>query len=385
MASYALNESNYIDVITGVSEVKSTNTSTLFQKITTMLYGAFQQSIFSLGKIQIKFNLFTELAGVLLVVAVISFASYFVLEEILLIGTMVALLSLSGSIGPSLTNIALFNIQFQEARVAFDRMEEFSGIEGEQAEGKEIEQLAKIDIKSLKFHYPGSLDLLKDISIEISKGKITTLLGESGSGKSTLLQLLQKFYEPGAGDILFDDQSIRAISLTNLRSKMAVMPQEIKIFNSYLLFNIALSENPQVLEKVADWCKAMGFHQFFEKFPQGYSTLLGEEGTNISGGQKQLVGLARALYKNPQVLLIDEGTAAMDRETEQFVLNLLRKISSEKIVFIITHRIKVASLSDTIYMLKDGVIEDHGTPKDLLARDNFYSSGVRDLVEMVEN
>ncbi|GAB3327737.1 peptidase domain-containing ABC transporter [Marivirga atlantica] len=382
MSAYSLNESNYIDVINGITEVKGTNTINLFHKSTTFLYKAFQESSFRLGKIQVKFQLLTELLNITVVVAVISVASYFVFQDDLLLGSLMALLSLSGSIGPSLTKIALFNIQFQEARVAFDRMEEFSGIDEEQTEGIKLNEISKITCKEVSFNYPGSLDLLKKVSLDVTKGRITTLLGESGSGKSTFIQLLQRFYSPSNGKILINDQQIEKIEVSSLRSRIAVMPQQIKIFNSYLVFNIALSEDQRELENVIKWCKETGFDKFFSSFPQGYMTLLGEEGVNISGGQKQLVSLARALYKNPDVIVIDEGTSAMDRATESFVLNLLNKLKKDKAIFVITHRMKVASLSDYIYILRNGQIEDEGEPDQLVNRSNFYSSSVQELLDI---
>ena len=125
-------------------------------------------------------------------------------------------------------------------------------------------------------------------------------------------------------------------------------------------------------EKVIPWCKEMGFDQFFEKFPNGYMTLLGEEGANISGGQKQLVGLARALYKNPDVLLIDEGTAAMDRDTEKFVMSLLQRLKQQKGILMVTHRVQTAMESDEVYLLEDGKVVDSGKPLDLVEKESFF-------------
>ncbi|MBK6265869.1 peptidase domain-containing ABC transporter [Marivirga sp. S37H4] len=386
MSAYALNEGNYIDVITGISEVKSTGTINLFHRTTTFLYKTFQEQVFKLGKIQVKFGLLTELAGILLIIAVISIASFLVLQGNLLLGSLVALLSLSGSIGPSLTRIALFNIQFQEAKVAFNRMEEFTGIKTEEVEGTKLnaDSIETLAFDKVSFHYPGSLNLLKQINLQIKKSKIVTLLGESGAGKSTILQIMQRFYTPSEGEVKINTQSIQDLNLSEYRKNIGVVPQDIKIFNNYLLFNIALTDDPKKLEEVLPWCKANGFDQFFNKFPQGYMTLLGEEGSNISGGQKQLVGLARALYRNPEVLLIDEGTSAMDRNTEQFILNLLDKLKSEKAIMIVSHRMKVASFSDYIYILEKGKITAEGSPKDLLGKDNFYSRAITELNQGVD-
>jgi len=382
MGAYAMNESNYVDVISGISEVKSTGTMSLFHQTTTLLYGSFQDQLFKLGKIQIRFGILTETVGVLLTLSVISYGSIMVLQDQLLLGSMMAVLTLSGSVGPSLARIAIFNIQMQEAKVAFNRMEEFTGLQSENENGQPIGHFSSMNLKDLSFNYPGSLRLLDNINMVLEKGKITSLLGESGSGKSTILQLVQRFYSPVKGQIQIAENAIESYDLNSYRNAVSVVPQEITIFNNYLLFNIALTDDPKKIEGVLEWCKTYGFDRYFEKFPQGYMTLLGEEGANISGGQKQLVGLARALYKKPQLLLIDEGTSAMDRQTEKFVMNLLRKMKSNAAVLMVTHRLQTALESDVVYLLEDGTIVSSGMPNQLLESENFLSANYRELTTL---
>ena len=253
MNKYAANEANYIDVIGGVTEIKNTGTTDLLHKNITQYYQLFRESIFDLGKIQIKFNFRTELVGILLIVFVISIASAMVLMSTMSLGYMIAILSLSTSIGPSLTRIALFNVQLQEAKVAYTRVEEFANLDKEQLEGEKVEEIVSLEARDIFFNFPGSLPLLEGIDFKVKKGSMTTILGESGTGKSTILQLIQRHYNPNSGQLLINEKPISDYSLDSFRAQIGIVPQDIKIFNNYLLFNIILSDNQQELEQVVRW------------------------------------------------------------------------------------------------------------------------------------
>ena len=382
MAGYAQSESNFVDTMQGIADIKLSNKPAFFEKMNSIVYGLFQQKSFELGKLGLRFGTVSEIAGVVFIVSVFGISAWLVLSKELLVGELVALLGMASGIIPSATRLVIANIQIQEARIAFDRMFEFTAIKKEDQSGsiQLAQEINKISIKDLSFRFPGRKQILKNVSFEFKRGEMVALLGESGSGKSTLIQLIQRFYDPESGNILIDDVSSDKVSVSELRQHIGSVPQEQKIFNGNLLFNITLSDTPEDFQRAISFCEENGFGKFFQVFPQGYLTLLGEEGVNISGGQKQLVVLARALFRNPQLLLLDEATSAMDRNTENFILALLQKLKSKMSILMVTHRIKTAQRCDRIYILENGTITQAGSPAELMLTSNFYSESYKELV-----
>jgi ABC-type bacteriocin/lantibiotic exporter with double-glycine peptidase domain len=361
MIGNALSESNFIDTMQGVVDIKILNKQSFFEGLNFSIYGEFQRRIFSLNKIQFRFGFVSEVTGVLLVIAVFGISSWLVISKQLKLGEMVALISIASNVVPSVNHLVISNIQIQEALVAFDRMFEFTSMDNEETIKENKIDLLKNPIESLilkniSFRFPGSRQTLRDISFVLRKGEMVAMLGESGGGKSTLLQLIQKFYTQETGAITVDDVDLREINHSDWRKKIGTVQQDIKIFNGSVIYNITLSDKPEDYKRAFEFCEQKGLSRYFNELPQSYLTLLGEEGVNISGGQKQLVALARALFHEPQILLLDEATSAMDKNTEGYVLSLLKNESKNKIVLMVTHRSKVARSCDKIFMLENGVI-----------------------------
>ena len=384
MQSHALSESNYIDSIQGIEVIKSNSKEPFFIRHTTSIYNFFQEKLIQLSKLNIGYSFWAEMAGIIIIIGIYGITCYQVLEVQLKIGEMVAILSLSGSIIPAINRSVAFNIQIQEAKIAFDRMFEFASLESEQSteDQKSTEDFSinELSIEHLSFRFAGRKQILKDISMSVSKGQIIALLGESGCGKSTLLHIVQRFYYQESGAININGNDWTNIPTDQIRNKIGVVPQQVKLFNGTLMENICLEDPTKHLNEVVALCKTYGFEAYFNQFPQGYATLLGEEGINISGGQRQLVALARALYKKPELLLLDEATVAMDRNTSNYILDLLTQLKSEMVIVMVTHQIKTASRADMIYILEDGIISHADTPKGLLTTKNFYSESFQDLV-----
>ena len=208
----------------------------------------------------------------------------------------------------------------------------------------------------------------------MERGKFTAIVGESGSGKSTLGQILQRFYDFENGKIIINNAlELDEVSLESYRRLIGVVPQEISIFNGNVVDNILLGDakNPEnLMEFIANY----GFDTYFNQLPQGLATILGEEGINLSGGQKQIIALARVLYKKPQFLILDEATAAMDRNTENFTMELFEKIKPSCSIFFISHRLNMLKkIADEIYVLDKKTITHFGTHQNLMQTSNFYS------------
>lgn len=387
MKAHSLNESNYVDTIQGIATIKENNREPFFSNVTKQVYGHFQNKIFDLGNVGIRFSLWADTANVLFIVGILGWGSTMVLNDEILLGALIAVVQMSGQLIPSANRLALTNLQIQEARVAFDRMYEFTSLDSEyNLNGQEDKvqdfEFDSLDIRELSFRFPGRSQLLKKVSLNVKKGELVGILGESGCGKTTILHILKRFYNEEYGELIVNGSNmVQKIPIPNWRGCIASVPQEIKIFNASLIQNISLSDvsDPKEIEKVIGFCNESGLGQFFETFPQGYATLLGEEGVNISGGQKQLVALARALYQNPQLLLLDEPTSAMDRETEQKVLDLLTGLGYEMAIIMVTHRVQSIKHADRIYILENGEIDTFGSPESLLRSENFFSKAIMDI------
>lgn len=381
MVAYARSESNYVSTMQGISAIKNFNRQSFFANINKIIYGNFQDNIFDLGKINIRLGLISGVGSVLFLIIIIGFNSYQVYYDKILLGELMAIITIASSLLPSITNLALITIPINEAKVAFNRMFEFVNIKPEQKDDYEDFIFEKLQITNLSFRFPGRKQILENINIELRKGELISIVGESGSGKSTLVYLLQKFYKHEEGNIIINNNlSLQDINTNSWRDIIGVVPQDIHIFNGNVIDNICLDDPRKEGTKALEFLIEYGFSKYIDILPQGYMTLLGEEGINLSGGQKQLIALARALYRNPQILILDEATAAMDRETEKFSIDLLNKLKNKIAVFYISHRLHVLkNISDNIYILENGKIQLEGSHNELLKSENFYSNYWKDI------
>jgi ATP-binding cassette subfamily B protein len=323
MGAYANAEANYVSTLQGISTIQNYNRQLSFASLNKTIYNNYQEHVLSLGKIQIRLSLFANMYSVAFLTGIILYTSYSVLNGHLKTGELMAILSMCATLLPSTANLALLSIPFNEAKIAFDRMFEFA-LEKQTPLKEESEHspiiIESVEFKNVCFRYPGRKLLFKDVSFTLRKGEILALAGKNGSGKSTLLQMLLGHYTPVSGQIIVNSKTdLQEIQLSQWLQHIAEVPQQVHLFNGTVLENIAFEDATNNPALVLQFLQAYGFAAFIETLPNSYMTLAGEEGVNLSGGQKQVIALARALYKKPQLLILDEATAAMDSDVEVFI------------------------------------------------------------------
>lgn len=375
MQSYAFNESNYINSIQGIATIKNDNKQDIFNKTNEAVFANFQDKIFNLGKINITLSWQSGLASVFFLIGVLVYTSIQVFNKEIKLGELMAILGIVSSLMPSIANLALISIPINEAKIAFNRMYEFASIEKEKEEGVSISEINSVAIENLSFRFAGRSELFTNINLNIEKGKITAIVGESGSGKSTLGQILQRFYNFENGAVIVNNQyNLNEIELKSYRNLIGVIPQEITIFNGNVVDNILIGAI-DTSENILHFLTHFGFDTYLNQLPQGLATILGEEGINLSGGQKQIIAFARVLYKKPQFLILDEATSAMDRNTESFTMHLFEKVKSNCAIFFISHRLNaLKNIADVIYILDHKTISNFGNHNELMQTDNIYSA-----------
>jgi ATP-binding cassette, subfamily C, bacteriocin exporter len=374
MCAYATNESNYIDNIKGIGIIKLFNRQYYFLKKAKEVYASLQEKVFTMAGIRVRFNLIVETAAALFLGCLITTCVTLVLNKQLMAGEMIAILQLGIIIMQTSTTICLTNIQLQEARVAFERISEFVSIEPESAVTAHSEKIIEtensmlfknVSILNLDFGFPGQKLLLKNLSLQINMGEITAITGESGQGKSTLFQILQKFYKNNRGSILINGKNLEEYNTKEWRNVVGVVTQDPVLFSGTVAENIILDRcTVSQMKEVIEFGKITGFHQYLNKLPHGYETMVGEAGLNISGGQKQLICLARCLYHKPQLLLLDEPTSAMDKHTELFITNLLEHVKIHSAIVIISHKDSLTNIADNIYEMCEGLLKPVKTTSD---------------------
>lgn len=236
----------------------------------------------------------------------------------------------------------------------------------------------ELHFKEVSFSYNDGKKILKNVNLHIPKGKMLALVGQSGSGKTTLTNLVPRFYDVEQGSVLIDGIDIRQLKIEDLRAQLGLVTQESLLFNESVHYNIALGKPGASRDEVIEAAKIANAHKFISKLENGYDTNIGDSGGKLSGGQKQRLSIARAVLKNPPILILDEATSALDTESEKLVQEALFKLMENRTSLVIAHRLSTIQNADEIVVMDDGEIAERGTHRELLEKDGIY----RRLVEM---
>jgi ATP-binding cassette subfamily B protein len=291
------------------------------------------------------------------------------------VGELTSFILYTTFVGAAMGSFAELYSQVQRALGATERVREILREKPEAIElNPQVTSRVRGDVKfeNVVFSYPSrkEITVLKNISFEVKAGERVAFVGKSGAGKSTIVSLLLQFYTPDSGRILIDGREARDYALSELRSQMAIVPQDVMLFGGSIFENIAYG-NPNASEaEVIEAAKKAHAHEFITSFPEGYKTIVGERGIKLSGGQRQRVAIARAILKNPAILILDEATSSLDSESEKLVQDALETLMQGRTSFIIAHRLSTVRTADKIIVVQQGEVVEVGTHEELIEREN---------------
>jgi ABC-type multidrug transport system fused ATPase/permease subunit len=310
-------------------------------------------------------------------VAVIWKGSLMMSTGIIDAGELFSFVIYSGFVGGTIGGLANVFTQIQKfigaTEELFELFNEDEEVLNEIKEAPKGEILkGQITFKDLSFRYPTRPDeeILSDINLTISRNQLVALVGSSGAGKSTIASLMLRLYEPSAGNILFDEMDSRDFSLSSLRSQIALVPQDIFLFGGSIRENISYGKPTATEEEIHEAASKANALEFIDRFPEKLDTIVGERGTQLSGGQRQRIAIARAVLKNPRILILDEATSSLDSESERLVQDALEKLMVGRTSIVIAHRLSTIRKADQILVLDSGKIVEKGTHEELISLQN---------------
>lgn len=352
----------------GLEEYSNYKTEACFTGFLGTIYKSGLNGIFSSGS--------TGLISQIFSLVILWAGAGFTISNQLTAGELITFYSVVGYFTSPVAGIIGFNRVYQDAKIASDRLFEIFDLETEEennAHELKPEEAGDISFENVRFSYGTRTDVFDNLSFKIKKGSITAIVGESGSGKTTVASLIQKLYKIRSGIIRIGDIDIKNISAASLRKIISIVPQKIDLFQGSVIDNIVLDDPEPDMGKIANICMKLGLMKFIDELPHGFNTWIGENGLTLSGGQRQMVAIARALYRDPGIIIFDESTSSLDSISELNVKRVIEYLRGEgKTIIIIAHRFSTVMDADRIVVIRGGRVADEGTPDELAGREGLF-------------
>jgi len=266
---------------------------------------------------------------------------------------------------------------YSKAAVGFERIQEVIEMDGEVKDIPGARRAPRfkgnIEFENVNFGYEPNRLVLRDVNFKIEPGQVAALVGPTGAGKSTIISLIPRFYDPTSGVVKIDSQDVRSFQQKSLRQQMSFVLQETLLFHGTIWYNIAYGKPEATRREILRAAEMANAHEFIEKLPQGYNTMVGERGVTLSGGQRQRIAIARAIIRNTPILILDEPSSGLDAASEKLVFEALDRLMEGRTSIVIAHRLSTIRQAGIIFVVKDGMIVERGTHDELVQKGGLYS------------
>ena len=377
MESGAELESQLVESLNSVSTIKQFGIEPFANLKTELRFVGLIRNTFKSIYGSILANGGIEFVSTGITIAVLWAGSNFVINQEITPGSLMLFYSLVGYVLGPIGKLISSNQTIQDALIATDRLFQIMDLEREEDESQKItlerELVSDITFENVKFRYGSRKQVFDSLSLSIKKGRTTAVIGESGSGKTTLISLIQNLYPIQSGTIKIGNLSISQVSNESLRRMVGSVPQQIELFAGTITDNIALGDFEPNMKRIIELSEKLGIREFIEKLPNSYMTQIGEHGASLSGGERQRIAIARALYKNPEILIFDEATSSLDSISERYVKETLDSLARDgKTIIVIAHRLSTVKNADTIIVLEEGRMVETGSHAELLQSNGVY-------------
>jgi ATP-binding cassette subfamily B protein len=305
------------------------------------------------------------------------YGGYAVIRHTMTIGSIVAFTAYVGRLYGPVGTLLNLHVEVATALGVFQRLFEYEDLAPDVADRPGAQELRDVEgrvvYRDVSFAYKTGQEALRGVSFEALPGETIALVGPSGAGKSTLVGLMARLYDPTSGTIELDGRDIRGVTLSSLRSHIAYVTQESFLFHATIADNLRFAKPEATQEELEDACRKAYIHDFIARLPEGYATLVGERGHRLSGGERQRIAIARAILKDPRILILDEATSHLDTESEAYVQAALEQLMKRRTTLVIAHRLSTVLAADRILVLEGGAVVERGTHCELLALDGLYA------------